>query len=80
MKAEKEMCKDISIGKNQNCILMGEKVEQSPWPVMKYEEEEDVFSKRMVEGHDYVEIEDERIPYEECIQPVYQTIGEIGDG
>ena len=27
MKAEKEMCKYISIGKNQNCILMGEKVE-----------------------------------------------------
>ena len=30
MKAEKEMCKDISIGKNQNCILMKERVKESP--------------------------------------------------
>ena len=37
MKAEKEMCKDISIGKNHNYILMKEKFEQSPWTVMKYE-------------------------------------------
>ena len=37
MKEEKEMCKDISIGKNQNYILMKEKVEQSPWTIMKYE-------------------------------------------
>ena len=44
------------------------------------EEEEDVLSKSMIAEHDYVEIEYERIPYEECIQPVYQTIGEIGDG
>ena len=34
----------------------------------------------MIAEHDYVVIEDERIPYEECIHPVYQTIGEIGDG
>ena len=30
--------------------------------------------------HDYVEIEDERIPYEYGILPVAQTVGEIGDG
>ena len=28
MEAENELCKEISIGKNQNCILMNEKVEQ----------------------------------------------------
>ena len=43
MKEEKEMCKDISTRKDQNCILVKERVE-------------------------------------ECIQPVYYTIGEIGDG
>ena len=80
MKEEKEMCKEISIGKNHNCILMGEKVEQSPWTVMKSEEEEeDVISKSMIAEHDYVKIRDERIPYEECIQLVYHTIGEISD-
>ena len=36
--------------------------------------------KSMIIEHDSVVIEDERIPYEGCIQPVYQTIGEIGDG
>ena len=34
----------------------------------------------MIVEHYYVVIEDERIPYEECIQLVYETIGEIGDG
>ena len=34
----------------------------------------------MIAEHDYVEIEDERIPYEDGIHPVAQTIGEIGDG
>ena len=34
----------------------------------------------MIAEHDYVVIEDERIPYEECMQHVYQTIEEIGDG
>ena len=43
MKEEKEMCKDISTGQDQNCIMVKERVEK-------------------------------------CIQPVYQTIGEIGDG
>ena len=47
---------------------------------MESEEEEDVLSKSMTTKHDYVVIEDERIPYEGCIQPVYQTIREIGDG
>ena len=80
MKEEKEMCKDISIGKNQNCILMKEKVEQSPWTVMKSEEKEDVISKSMIAEHDSVVIEDERIPYEDGMQPIAQTVGEIGDG
>ena len=34
----------------------------------------------MIEEHDSVVIEDERIPYEECMQPVYHNIEEIGDG
>ena len=59
---------------------MKERVKESPWTVMKSEEEEDMLSKSMIAKHDSVEIEDERIPYEECIQPVYSTIGEIGDG
>ena len=41
------MYKDTYVGKNQNCIQMKEKVEQSPWTVMKFEEEEDVLSKSM---------------------------------
>ena len=45
MKEEKEMYKDISIGKNQNFFLMKEKVEQSPWTIMKYEGKEEVLSK-----------------------------------
>ena len=80
MKAENEMCKDISIGKNQNCILMKERVKESPWTIMKSEEEEDVLSKSMIAEPDGVEIEDERIPYEDCIQHVHWTIREIGDG
>ena len=75
MKAEKEMCKDFSIGKNQNCILMKERVKESPWTFMKLEEKDYVLFKSMIAEHDYVVIEDERILYEECIQPVYQTIG-----
>ena len=47
MEEEKEMCKDISIVKNQNYIMMKEKVEQSPWIVMKSKEKEDVLSKSM---------------------------------
>ena len=74
------MCKYISIGKSQNCILMKERVKESPWTVMEFEEEEDVLSKIMIVEHDSVVIEDERIPYEGCIRFVYQTIGEIGDG
>ena len=81
MKAEKEMCKDISTRQDQNCILMKEEVEQSPWNIMKFkEEEEDVLLKSMIAEHVYVVIEYERIPYEGCIQPVYATIREIGDG
>ena len=38
MKEEKEMCKDISTRQNQNCILVKERVEESPWVVMKSEE------------------------------------------
>ena len=42
------MYKDIYIGQNQDYILMKEKFEQSPWTVMKSEEEEeDVLSKIM---------------------------------
>ena len=37
MKEEKEMCKDISTRQNQYCILMKEKVQLSPWTVMKSE-------------------------------------------
>ena len=47
---------------------------------MKSEENEVVLFKRMIVEHDSIEIEDERIPYEDCIHPVAQTIGEIGDG
>ena len=36
------MCKDIYVVQNQNYILMKEKVEQSPWTVMKFEEKEDM--------------------------------------
>ena len=61
------MCKEISIGKSQNCILMKERVKESPWTVMDSEEEEDVLSKIMIEEHDFVAIEDERIPHEECM-------------
>ena len=48
MKAEKEMCKDISTRQDQNFILMKEEVEQSPWTVMKFEEEESVLFKSMI--------------------------------
>ena len=34
----------------------------------------------LIEEHDYVVIEYERIQYEGSIQPMYHTIGEIGDG
>ena len=40
MKEEKEMCKDIPTRKNQNYILVKEKVRESPWTVMKSEEKE----------------------------------------
>ena len=74
------MCKDISIGKNQNCILMKERVKESPWTVMESKEEEYVIFKSMIAEHDSIEIEDERIPYEDGIQHVAQTVGEIFDG
>ena len=70
MKEEKEMCKDISTSQNQNCITMKERVEESPSTVMKSEEKEYITAE-----HDYVVIKDERVPYEECIQTIYQTIG-----
>ena len=57
---------------------MKEKFEQWRWTVMKSEEKEDVLSKSRIEEYDFVK--DERIPYEECMHPVYQTIEEIGDG
>ena len=44
------------------------------------EEDEDVLFKIMIEEHDSVEIEDERVPYEDGIHPVAQIVGEIGDG
>ena len=47
LKMKGEMYKDISIGHNQNCIVMKEKFEQSPWNVMKSEGKEDVLSKSM---------------------------------
>ena len=59
---------------------MKEKVEQSPWTVMKFEEKEDVISKRMIEKYNFVIVKDDMVSYEECMQPVYQTIEEIGDG
>ena len=55
MKAEKEMCKEIYIGKNKNCILMKENVEQTPWIVMKSEEKEDVISKSRIAEYILVE-------------------------
>ena len=64
MKEEKEMCKEISAGKNQNCILMKEKVKESPWTVMKSEGKEDVLSKSLTTKHDSVVRKDERVPYE----------------
>ena len=42
------MCKDISTWQNQNYILMKEKVEESPWIVMKSEEKKDVLSKSRI--------------------------------
>ena len=80
MKAEKEMCKDISIGKNHNCILMKEKVEQSPWTVMKSEEKEDVLSKSMNAEYNFVVVRDEMVSYEYCMQPVTHTVEEKDDG
>ena len=80
MKTEKEMCKEIFIGKNQNCILMKEKVEQSPWIVMKSEEKEDVLSKIRIAEYNFVIVKYDMVSYEECMQSVYQTIEEIGDG
>ena len=74
------MCKDISIGKDQNCIPMKEKVEQSPWTVMKSEEKEDVLSKSKITEYNFVIVKDDMVSYEECIQPIYHTIEEIGDG
>ena len=38
IKEEKETCKDISTRQNQDCILMKERVEKSPWTIMKFEE------------------------------------------
>ena len=60
------MCKDISIRKNQNCILMKERLKESSWTATK-SEEEDVLSKSIIAEHDSVVIEDERIPHEECM-------------
>ena len=45
---KEEMYKDISTRKDQNFILMKEEVEQSPWTVMKFEEEESVLFKSMI--------------------------------
>ena len=61
------MCKDISKGKNQNYILMKEKVEQSPWTIMKSKEKKDVLSKSRIAEYNFVS-------YEECMHPIYQTI------
>ena len=61
MKEEKEMCKDISIAQNQNYILIKEKVEQSPWTVMKSEGKEDVLSKSMTSEHNSVVVRDEMV-------------------
>ena len=54
MKAEEEMCKDISTRQDQNCILIKEKVEHSPWTVMKFEEEENVLFKIMITKYNSV--------------------------
>ena len=53
-KAEEEMCKDISTRQDQNCILIKEEVEQSPWTVMKSEEEENVLFKSMITKYNSV--------------------------
>ena len=74
MKAEKEMCKDISIGKNQNCILMKEKVEHTPWTVMKSEEKVDVLSKSRMAEYNFVIVKYDTVSYEECMHPIYHTI------
>ena len=69
------MCKDISTKQNQNLILVEEEVEELPWTVMNFEGKEDMISKNVIEKHDFVVIKDERVPYEECIQTIYKTIG-----
>ena len=74
------MYRDISIGGNQNYILMKEKAKQSPWTLMEFEKEEDVLSKSITTGHDCVVIKDERVLYEDFIQFIAQTVEEIGDG
>ena len=45
---EKGMCRNISTRQDQNCILMKEKVEKTPYTVMKFEEEESVLFKSMI--------------------------------
>ena len=59
---------------------MKEKVEQSPWTVRKSEEKEDVLSKRRIAEYNFVIVKEDMVSYEECMQPVYYTIEEIGDG
>ena len=73
------MCKDISKGKNQNYILMKEKVEQSPWTIMKSKEKEYVLSKSMTIEYNFVVVRDEMVSYEYCMQHVAHTIEEIID-
>ena len=47
------MCKDISTRQDQNCILMKEEVQQSPWTVMKFEEKENVLFKIMITEYNF---------------------------
>ena len=65
------MYKYISIRLSQDYILMKEKIEQSPWTVMKSEEKEDVISKSMIEKYNFVIVKYDTVSYEECMHPVY---------
>ena len=47
---------------------------------MKSEEKEDVLSKSKIEEYNFVIVKYDIVSYEECMQPIYHTIEEIGDG
>ena len=53
---------------------MKEKVEQSPWIVMKFEGKEDALSKSMTIEYNFVVVREGMVSYEDCMQPVAQTV------